>query len=77
MKASNSRDATPAQYFEHLRQRSGLEHARRTRDKLGWRWRWSAMLWTVRHHWFAWAVAACTFIAGIVGLAANLKGLCG
>lgn len=77
MKASNSRDATPAQYLEHLRQRKGIEHARRMRDELSWRWKPSAMLWTIRHSWWAWVVCACTLIAGIVAFAADVKGLFG
>lgn len=77
MKASNSTDATPAQYLEYLRRRKGIEHARRMRDELGWRWRPSAMLWTIRHHWFSWVAGACTFIAAAVGFAADLKGLFG
>lgn len=75
MKASNGRKATPAQYLEHLRQRKSAEHSRRMRDELGWLWRPSAMLWTIRHNWFAWAVSACTFIAGVVAFTTDLKGL--
>lgn len=77
MKASNGRDAKPIQYLEHLCQRKGIEHARRMRDELGWRWKPSAMLWTVRHSWWASAVVACTCISGVVAFAANLKGLFG
>lgn len=77
MKASNSRNATPAQYLEYLRQRKGIEHARSIRDELGWRWRPSAMLWTARHHWFPWAVGACSVAAAVVNFASNLNGLFG
>ena len=77
MKASNSRNATPAEYLEHLRQRNGIEHARRIRDKLGWRWRLSAMLWTVRHHWLSWVAGAFTVLTGAVSFAANLTSLFG
>lgn len=77
MKSSNSRDATPAEYLEHLRQREGIEHARRIRDGLGWRWRSSAILWTVRHQWRAWAISTIVFLAGAVGFAVDLKSLFG
>lgn len=77
MKASNSRDATPAEYLEYLRLRSGLEHARFMRDKLGWGWNPSAMLWTVRHSALAWAVAAGSALAGVASFATNLNWLVG
>lgn len=77
MKASNGRDATPAQYLEHLRQRKGMEHARRMRNELGWRWKPSAMLWAIRHSWWVWVASVCTFIAGVVAFGADLKGLFG
>lgn len=51
MKASNGRAANPAQYLERLRQRTGIQHSRRVRDELGWRWKPSAMLWTLRRSW--------------------------
>lgn len=77
MKASNGRDATSAQYFEHLHQRKGIEHARRMRDELNWRWKPSAMLWTIRHSWLAWVVGACTFVSSVVAFAADVRGLFG
>lgn len=73
MKASNGRDATPSQYLEHLRQKNGIEHARRIRDELGWRWRASAIRWTIRHHWLSW----CLFITAVIAVAADLKSLFG
>lgn len=77
MKASNGWTATPAQYLEHLRQRKGIEYARRMRDELGWRWKLSGMLWTIRYKWWAWVVGTCTIIAGAVAFAADVKGLFG
>lgn len=77
MKASNSRNATPAEYLQYLRQRKSIEYAKIKRDELGWRWRPSAMLWTIRHYWCSWAVSACVFIAGAVTFTADLKGLFG
>lgn len=77
MKASNGKDATPAQYLDHLHQRKGIEHARHMRDELNWRWKPAAMLWTIRHSWRAWVVGACTFISGVAAFAADVKGLFG
>lgn len=77
MKASNSKNATPAQYLEYLKRRSGVEHARRMRDDLGWRWKPSAMFWTIRHHWLAWVAAALSLILTGVGFAADLRALLG
>lgn len=77
MKASNGRDATPAQYLEHLLQSVSIRHARRMRDELGWRWRPSAVIWTLRHHWVSWVVGAYTITACVIDLAANLKVLAG
>lgn len=77
MKASNGRDATPAQYLEHLRLRRGIDHARQMRDQLGWRWKPSAMLWTARHSSVAWLVGTCSAVAAIVGFLSNLKALIG
>lgn len=77
MKASNGKDATPAQYLEYLRQKKGIWHARHMRDALGWRWRPSAMAWTIRHAAPSWFVRACIFATGVVEVANNLKGLFG
>lgn len=77
MKASNGRDATPAQYLEHLRLRQGIVHARHMRDALGWQWKPSALLWTIRHSLWVWLVGACTFITGVVAFAADLKAMFG
>ncbi|MEY2250934.1 hypothetical protein [Comamonas sediminis] len=77
MKASDSKDATPAKYLEHLLQRKGIEHARHMRDELNWRRKPSAMFWTIRHSWRAWIVGAFTFKSGVVAFAADLKGLFG
>lgn len=77
MKASNGRDATPAQFLEYLRKRSGIEHARHKRDELGWRWKPSAMFWTLRHHWFLWVSAAGAVTTTAVAFAADIKSLFG
>ena len=73
MKASNSRDATPAQYLEHLRLKRGIDHARQIRDELGWRWKPSAMIWTIRHNWLTWILATCSAVAAIVAFLSDLK----
>ena len=75
MKASNSRDATPGEFLEYLRQKCGIEHARRIRDKMGWRWKLSAMVWTLRYSWLAWAAAAGAVLALLADIVAALKGL--
>lgn len=75
MKASNSRDATPGQFLEHLRQQCGIEHARRIRDKMGWRLKPSAIVWTLRYSWVAWAAAAGAVLAWLADIAVALKGL--
>ena len=75
MKASNSRNATPAQYLEYLRERRGIRHARHMRDTLGWRWRPWAIYWTVRRHWLAWVVAARSFTAWLTEIVTNMRGL--
>jgi hypothetical protein len=75
MKGSNSRNATPEQYLEYLRERRGIEHARYMRDKLGWRWRPSVIYWTVRLHWFSWVVAAGSVMAWFTDIASGVQGL--
>ena len=75
MKASNSRNSTPAQYLEYLREGRGIEHARYTRDKVGWRWKPSAIYWTVRRHWLPWVVAAGSVAAWFTGIVSNVHDL--
>jgi hypothetical protein len=53
MQASNSRNATNAQYLEYLKKTKGVEHARRKRDELGWRWTRSGLWWTICNYWAA------------------------
>jgi hypothetical protein len=75
MNASNSKNSTPAQYLEYLRERRGIEHARYIRDKLGWRWTPSAIYWTVRRHWLTWIVAAGWIAAWIIGIVLDVRDL--
>jgi hypothetical protein len=70
VKASNARDATPTQHLEYFRLKSGIEHARRIRDELEWRWKLGVILWTLRHSVRPWFVSACTVATAIV---ASLK----
>lgn len=72
MKASNSKNATPAQFLEYLRESKGIEHARHMRDTLGWRWKPSAIYWTLRRYWMAWVVAAGSFVVWLTGILSNV-----
>ena len=49
MKPSNGKNSTPVQFLEYLRQRRGMQHARRIRDQLGWATLPAVMLWSLRH----------------------------
>lgn len=75
MKASNGRDATQRQQLEYFRKHKGIEHARRMRDELGWRWRPSVLLWTIQHNWVAWVVTVCSSVVALTNFATNLKDL--
>lgn len=77
MKSSNHRDATPAQYLEHVRLQKGIKHAQRVRDMLDRRGRLSVVLWTVKHRWFSWIISASAILTGVVGFGADLKILFG
>ena len=68
MKASNNKDATPAQYSNTCARAKALS----MRDELGWRWKPSAIYWTLRRHWMAWAVVAGSFVAWLTGILSNV-----
>jgi hypothetical protein len=75
IKPSNRKDATPAQYLEHLRMLRGLDHARQIRDELGWRYKPPVMVWTLRHSGLAVAVSTVSVCALVVGLIADVMSL--
>jgi len=68
MKPSNGRNATPVEFLEYHRRRSGLAHAKRLRGQLGLTWRPSVMVWTAIFSWPTWAAMA----AAVLGTAADL-----
>lgn len=65
---TTSREATNAQHLEYLRKRSGIEHARYVRDRMGWRWAPGVVMWTLRHSVAVRAALVFVLMAGLVGV---------